>query len=74
MINLKQPSTKRGLWLMLSSIAAVFGYGDLFSAEVTQQGVELGGVIANAAGVIVPAAIGLYETVRDEFKDNPKAV
>ncbi|WP_367989828.1 hypothetical protein AB2S62_21705 [Vibrio sp. NTOU-M3] len=72
MIHLKQPSTKRGLLLLLSSIAAVFGYGDLFSADITEQGVEIGGAIANAAGVIVPAAIGLYETVRNEFSEQSR--
>ncbi|MCC5516663.1 hypothetical protein A165_25270 [Vibrio tasmaniensis ZS-17] len=59
-----QPSTIKGLTLLLSTVAAFFGYGNLFSAEITDQGLELGGVI----GAAVPVAVGVYEVVRDEVK------
>ncbi len=59
-----QPSTVRGFTLLLSTIAAFFGYGDLFSAELTSEGLQLGGVI----GAAVPVAVGVYEVVRDEVK------
>jgi len=65
-----QPSTVRGLTLLLSTLAAFFGYGHLFSAEITSQGVELGGVI----GAAVPVAIGVYEVVRDEVKGARKLI
>ncbi len=67
-MKLNQTSTWRGLTLIASAVAAFLGYGDLFSASISGDGVQLGGVIGQAATVIVPAAIGVYETVRDEVK------
>lgn len=59
-----QPSTIRGLTLIASTVAAFLGYGHLFSAEITEQGINLGGAI----GAAVPVAVGVYEVVRDEIK------
>ncbi|ORT52514.1 membrane protein (plasmid) [Vibrio sp. qd031] len=64
MFKFNQGSTWRGLALIGSVVAAVTGYGHVFSAEVTQSGVVLGG----AVGVAVPAVLGVYEVIRDEFK------
>lgn len=64
MINFNQSSTWRGLALIGSAIAMVTGTGHLFSAEVTESGLVLGGVI----GTAIPIAIGVYDTLRDEFK------
>lgn len=60
----RQPSTWRGLALLGSVVAAATGYGHLFSADVTENGVQLGGVV----GAVVPMAIGIFDVVRDEFK------
>lgn len=60
----KQSSTWRGLALLGSSAAAFFGYGHIFSADIAENGVRLGGVV----GAAMPIAIGIYDTVRDEFK------
>ncbi|MEZ8607888.1 hypothetical protein AB6D06_11760 [Vibrio sp. 10N.239.311.G01] len=65
-----QPSTIKGLTLLLSTVAAFFGYGNLFSAEITDQGLELGGVI----GAAVPVVVGVYEVVRDEVKDSKRLI
>lgn len=64
MIKFKQASTWRGLALIGSTVAAIFGYGHLFSVDVTTAGVQLGG----AVGLAVPAVIGAYDAIRDEFK------
>ncbi|MDN3697784.1 hypothetical protein QWY97_10545 [Vibrio cortegadensis] len=64
MLKLKQTSTWRGLVLLGSVIAASSGYGHLFSAEITQTGVNLGG----AVGLAIPAVVGLWEAFRDELK------
>ena len=63
MIDFKQPSTQRGIALLVS------GFGDLFNTEVTDTGVQLGGIIGATVGIITPLAIGVYDAVRDEFKD-----
>lgn len=60
---LQQPSTWRGLLLLGSSAAAFLGYGHLFSADIAENGVRFGGVV----GAAVPVAIGIYDTLRDEF-------
>lgn len=62
--NFTQSSTYRGLALIASSVAFVMGYGHIFSAELTTTGVQFGGVV----GTLIPAAIGAYDVVRDEFK------
>ncbi|WP_330960010.1 hypothetical protein [Photobacterium sp. 53610] len=63
-MKFNQSSTWRGLALIGSAVAAVFGYGNLFSAEITDAGLQLGGVI----GAAVPVAVGVYDAFRDEFK------
>lgn len=60
----KQPSTWRGLALLGSAAAVVAGHGDVFNAQVTEQGVQLGGVL----GFAVTSAIGLWETLRNQSK------
>lgn len=62
--NLKQSSTYRGLALVGSAAAFALGYGHIFSAEVTETGIQLGGV----AGAFITAGIGLYDVIRDELK------
>lgn len=64
MFKFNQSSTWRGLALIGSSVAAVLGYGHLFSAEITAQGLNFGGVV----GAAVPVAVGIYDALRDEFK------
>lgn len=64
MLKWKQSSTWRGLALVGSSIAAVMGYGHIFSAEITAQGLSLGG----AVGAAIPFVVGAYDALRDEFK------
>ena len=59
-----QPSTLRGMALLGSVVAAGTGHGSLFSAEMTESGVQMGGVI----GVAVPVIVGAYDAIRDEFK------
>lgn len=63
--QLNQSSTWRGLALLASAAAASAGYGHLLSVEVTGSGVGFGGAI----GIAIPTIIGLYDTMRDEFKD-----
>ena len=63
-IKLDQSSTWRGLALISSTIALTFGYSHLFSAEYTEaNGLSFGGII----GAVVPALIGVYDALRDEF-------
>ncbi|MGR5324103.1 hypothetical protein ACP3VW_09630 [Vibrio sp. DNB22_17_1] len=57
-------STFKGLALLGSVVAAVTGYGHLFSVEVTETGVNLGGAI----GLAIPAALGVYEALPDKWK------
>lgn len=64
MLKVKQSSTWCGLALLGSVIAMTTGHGELFSAGVTDSGLQLGGVI----GAAVPAVVGLYHALRDEFK------
>lgn len=71
---LKQASTWRGLALLAGSAASIFGYGDLFSASVTSEGVQMGGAVGSALAFGAPLAIGLYETVRDEVKGAKKVL
>lgn len=68
MMNFNQKSTWRGLALIGSAVALLSGNGHLFSAELTDTGVSLGGVIGSAAAVVVPIGVGLWETLRDELK------
>ncbi|MFW7525316.1 hypothetical protein ACODM8_14435 [Vibrio ostreicida] len=71
-MKFNQTSTWRGLTLIGSAVAAFLGYGDLFSASVSTDGVELGGIIGQTVSVLIPASIGVYETVRDEVKSAEK--
>ncbi|EGA69573.1 hypothetical protein VISI1226_13663 [Vibrio sinaloensis DSM 21326] len=57
-------STMKGLALIGSVVAAVTGYGHLFSVEVTSQGVNFGG----AVGLAIPAALGVWEAIPDKWK------
>jgi hypothetical protein len=59
-----QGSTWKGLALLGSTAAALFGYGDLISVSVTDAGMQYGGLL----GVAVPGLIGAVETVRNERK------
>ncbi|MGF1901072.1 hypothetical protein [Aliivibrio sifiae] len=64
-----QPSTVKGITLIGSVLAAVTGYGHLFSLDVNDDDViQLGGAI----GLVIPFIIGAYETIRDEFKDEKR--
>lgn len=63
-INLDEPSTKKGLALVGAGAALVAGHPELLTASVTAEGVQYGGII----GATVPFALGLWETIRKEFK------
>ncbi|EPF7978814.1 hypothetical protein ACSVUT_004615 [Vibrio harveyi] len=62
-IDLKQPSTKKGIALLGAGIALATGHPELLTASVTPEGVQVGGLI----GVAAPMLLGLWETIRDEF-------
>ena len=63
-IDLKQPSTKKGIALLGAGIALATGHPELLTASVSEAGVQYGGFL----GAFVPLAIGLWETIRDELK------
>jgi hypothetical protein len=65
---LKQPSTLKGLTLLASSAAVMFGYGDIFNVELNNGGLKLGGAI----GAAVPVALGVWEVVRNEYNGAKK--
>lgn len=71
-MKFEQNSTWRGLTLIGAAVAAFFGYGDLFSAQVTADGVQLGGVVGQIVTTGAPLAIGVYDFVRDEVKGAEK--
>ncbi|HFQ5133546.1 TPA: hypothetical protein ACGUY0_003151 [Vibrio vulnificus] len=61
-------STLKGLALLGSVVAGFTGFGQLFSVDITHNGIELGGAI----GVAVPALLGVYESIPDRFKPSKK--
>ncbi|MFA0088254.1 hypothetical protein AB4405_21435 [Vibrio sp. 10N.261.51.F12] len=63
-MDFSQPSTQKGLVLLGSAAALFAGRPELLTATVTQDGVQAGGIIGAAA----PVVIGLWETIRNEFK------
>ena len=63
--RLNQPSTKKGLALIGAGVALAFGHPELITASVNNDGVTYGGII----GTFVPLALGVWETLRNEFKD-----
>ncbi|EKO3870540.1 hypothetical protein P0E20_004547 [Vibrio harveyi] len=63
-IDLKQLSTKKGLALVGAGIALTAGHPELLTASVSETGVQYGGLL----GTLVPLAIGLWETLRNENK------
>ncbi|MFL9755381.1 hypothetical protein BCV26_002355 [Vibrio cyclitrophicus] len=64
-VDFKQLSTKKGLALIGAGIALAAGHPELLTASVSETGVQYGGLL----GTLVPLAIGLWETLRNEFKD-----
>ncbi len=63
-IDLDQPSTKKGIALVGAGVALAAGHPELLTAAVTDAGVQYGGLV----GTVVPLALGLWETLRNEFK------
>lgn len=61
---MKQKSTYKGLALVGAGAAAAAGNPDLLTASITGAGVSYGGII----GAAVPFVMGLWETLRNEFK------
>ncbi|UTZ31744.1 hypothetical protein HB762_10235 [Vibrio campbellii] len=61
-----EKSTVRGLALIGSVIAILTGYGDVFSAQVTESGVEFGG----AVGLAITAGIGAYDALTKDKSVN----
>ena len=63
-IDLEQPSTKKGIALVGAGAAAIVGHPEIITATVNDTGVQFGGLL----GTLVPIALGLWETLRDEVK------
>ncbi|HDM8134786.1 TPA: hypothetical protein P0E15_004352 [Vibrio harveyi] len=63
-IDLKQPSTKKGIALLGAGIALAAGHPELLTASVSETGVQYGGLL----GTLVPLAIGIWETLRNDLK------
>lgn len=59
-----QPSTKKGLALVGAGAALAVGHPEILTAAIDGDGVQYGGVI----GSVVPALLGVYELIRNEFK------
>lgn len=62
-IDLKQPSTKKGLALIGAGIALATGHPELLTASVTTEGMQMGGLI----GVVAPILLGVWEAIRNEM-------
>ncbi len=63
-IDLDQPSTKKGLALVGAGVALAVGHPELLTVAITDSGTQYGGLI----GATVPLVLGLWETIRNEFK------
>ncbi|MGF1740149.1 hypothetical protein L4C34_03520 [Vibrio profundum] len=61
---LQQPSTYKGLALVGGILAASSGHTDLFTVDVSQQGVEYGG----AVGGVIVSLVALWEALPDAWK------
>ncbi|MEZ8246369.1 hypothetical protein [Vibrio splendidus] len=61
-IDIGLSSTKKGLALLGAGAALVAGHPELLTASVSETGVQYGGLL----GTLVPLAIGLWETLRNE--------
>lgn len=59
-----QSSTKRGIALIIAGVAAATGHADLFTAHISDAGVDLGGIV----GTLIPVGVGVWEALRNEFK------
>lgn len=63
-IDLKQPSTQKGLALLGAGVALAAGHPEIITATVTDTGVQYGGLL----GTAIPILVGVWETIRDEFR------
>ncbi len=63
-IDLDQPSTKKGVALVASGVALAAGHPEYLTAVITDSGVQYGGLL----GTAVPLFVGMWETLRNEFK------
>ncbi|MGX1923937.1 hypothetical protein ACUALS_01705 [Vibrio sp. NH-7] len=61
---IKQPSTYKGAALIAAGVAAASGRPELLTVSVSESGASYGGLI----GTLVPMALGLWETLRNESK------
>ena len=61
---IKQPSTYKGAALIAAGLATAVGKPELLTATLSESDVSYGGLI----GTLVPVALGLWETLRNEFK------
>ncbi|EHZ7358379.1 hypothetical protein RQY88_000225 [Vibrio vulnificus] len=64
--RLKEPSTKKGLALVAAGATLAIGRPELITASVSETGIQWGGLI----GTTVPLVLGLWETVRKEWKQS----
>ncbi|HDY7475768.1 TPA: hypothetical protein RQK49_002036 [Vibrio vulnificus] len=64
--RLKEPSTKKGLALVAAGATLAIGRPELITASVSEAGIQWGGLI----GTAVPLVLGLWETVRKEWKQS----
>lgn len=62
--HLKQPSTQKGIALLVAGGALAAGHPEIVTASVSADGVQYGGLL----GAVIPAAVGLWEFIRNEFK------
>lgn len=62
--HLKQPSTVKGLALVGAGVALATGHPEVFTATVSEAGVQYGGIV----GAVMPLVVGAWEFFRNEFK------